>query len=227
MRLTHLAVVIVLLMGASSVAQMRGGARTGFRGARSGVVVAPHHGVRFVGGFNNRPFFHRPFFPGVPASVTSLGPCGFTPCFHPFFRFGHGFRHFNSFPIIWGGGIWDSSYYATSDSAYATEAQPQVQPAPVLPSQLEVTIVDQRGEQKDSPAVKSQPTDSKLSDAPAEPAIFIFKDGTRKELANFAIMRGQLIDVTDGKIFRIPLEKLDREATLAANAKAGREIQLP
>jgi hypothetical protein len=33
--------------------------------------------------------------------------------------------------------------------------------------------------------------------------------------------------VTDGKIFRIPLEKLDREKTLEANAKAGREITLP
>jgi hypothetical protein len=40
-------------------------------------------------------------------------------------------------------------------------------------------------------------------------------------------MRGQLIDVTEGKIYRIPLETVDREKTLAANAKAGREIQLP
>jgi hypothetical protein len=62
---------------------------------------------------------------------------------------------------------------------------------------------------------------------PSAPAIFVFKDGSRKELANYAIMRGELIDITGGKILRIPLESLDREKTLEANAKAGREITLP
>jgi hypothetical protein len=45
-------------------------------------------------------------------------------------------------------------------------------------------------------------------------------------MTSFAIMDGQLIDLSKGKIFRIPLEQIDRKATLAANAKAGREIQL-
>jgi hypothetical protein len=96
---------------------------------------------------------------------------------------------------------------------------------------LEITIVDRRGErQTESESAEPPPAHPKRDDPspPATPAIFVFKDGSRKELANYAIMRGQLIDVTGGKIFRIgPLEKLDRDKTLDANAKAGREIQLP
>jgi len=209
----------------------RGG---GFRGGfgHHGVVIN-RPGVFFHGGVN-RPLgvirqAGRPFFPGVPASVTSLGPCGFAPCFQTFSR--HGFRHFRSFPI-WGGGVWGGGYavpvYYGSD--YMSEPQPVVQ-QPALPQTLEITIVDRRGEkQNESEPAKPERVDPRhndVPDPPATPAIFVFKDGSRKELVNYAIMRGQLIDVTDGKIFRIPLETLDREKTLAANAKAGREIQLP
>jgi hypothetical protein len=230
MRLTRLS-IIVLLLSISSLAQMRGfhGGARGFGGRP--VVVAPHHGVRFVGGFPNSPFFNNgPFFHGVPASVTSLGPCGFTPCFHPFFR--HGFRHFGFSPFF-GGGFVSSFPVAVPvavDSDYATQAQPVVQ-QPALPQRLEITIVDQRGEKQNgsesAEPARANPKHSDDPDRPNTPAIFVFKDGSRKELANYAIMHGQLMDVTDGKIFRIPLEKIDREKTLAANAKAGREIQLP
>jgi hypothetical protein len=224
--------IIVLLLSTSVVGQMRGGARMGFRGGFRGGAVIHRPGVFFHGGvvrpLSPIPQAGRPFFPGVPASVTSLGPCGFTPCFQPFFR--HGFRHFRSFPI-WGGGIWGGGYavpvYYGSD--YATEPQPAVQ-QPLLPQSLEITIVDRRSEkQNGSEPAELERVNPKRDDPgpPPTPAIFIFKDGSRKEMANYAIMRGQLIDVTEGKIYRIPLETVDREKTLAANAKAGREIQLP
>jgi hypothetical protein len=192
----------------------------------------PHPGVRlFGGGFNHGGFinkgFHRgPFFKGVPASVTPLGPCGFTPCFRPSVRFDfeHGFRHFNSFPV-WGG-FWDGGY-AFSESDYAVDPQPEDQQTSLLPSKLEVTIVDQREDKEsDDPAAKKLPN-AKLIEIPTEPAIFIFKDGTRKEMTSFAITGGQLIDLSKGKVFRTPLDRINRKATLAANARAGHEIQLP
>jgi hypothetical protein len=230
--------IILLLLSASAFGQMRGGGRVGF-GGRFAPQGRP--GVFFHGGvarpLSSIPQAGRPFFPGVPASVTSLGPCGFTPCFSPFFRngffFRHGFRHFHSFPFwggVWGGGYpiyYGSDYYG---SDYQTQPQPIVQ-QPSEPQRVEIVVLDQRsGKQKDSEPAEAAPARPKYNDdpdPPASPAIFVFKDGSRKELANYAIMRGQLIDVTDGKIFRIPLEKLDRDKTLEMNAKAGRAIQLP
>jgi hypothetical protein len=241
--------IIVLLLSTSAFTQMRGGARMGFGGGRGfggGHIV--HHGgpaVFFNPGFNQPlgiiPQAGRPFFPGVPASVTSLGPCGFTPCF-----FNHGFRHFGFSPFFgngfFGGGFpvavpvpiyTDYAAYSQPQVGYAGYPQPQVMvQQPSEPQRLEVTIVDRRSEKEnESNPVEAAPKSPKPHDddpgPPTTPAIFVFKDGTQKELANYAIMRGQLIDVSDGKIFRIPLENIDREKTLDANAKAGREIALP
>ena len=229
-------VAIILLLFTSSVfAQMRGTRGGGFRGGfghHGGVIH--HPGVVFHGGarpLSPIPQVGRPFFPGVPASVTSLGPCGFTPCFQPFFK--HGFRRFGRASFFGGGfvGAYPVAVPVPTYADYVTQPQPVVQ-QPTLPQRLEIVIVDRRGEkQDDSEPTEPERVNPKHDDdpaAPSVPAIFIFKDGSRKELANYAIMRGQLIDVTDGKLFRIgPLEALDRGKTLEANAKAGREIQLP
>jgi hypothetical protein len=223
MRLTHLGLIVIVLLSASSLAQMRGGAGRGFSGrpgfggrpgfiGRPGLVAAPHHGVRFVGGSPNRPFLNNgPFF-----------TCGFTPCSRPIFA--HGFSRFGAFPI-WGGGFWDGFWddgYTVPDT-YDFDTQPQADEAPALPSKLEVTLVDQR--ESDNAEAKRLP-DAKLIELPSEPTIFVFRDGSRKEMTSFAIMGGQLIDLSNGKTFRIPLDQIDRKATLAANAKAGREIQM-
>lgn len=258
--------IILLILSTSTFGQMRGGARMGFGGGRGfggghvvsrggpGVIVHRpgvvfNNGVRFVGGFGNFPFNNGPFFPGVPASVLSLGPCGFTPCFNSgFVRFGHGFRHFGFSPFFgngfFGGGFGggfpvavpiysDYAAYSQPQADYAGYSQPQVMvQQPAEPQRLEITLVDRRSEKEnESNPAEAAPKNPKGNyddpGPPTTPAIFVFKDGTRKELANYAIMRGQLIDVTDGKIFRIPLENIDREKTLDANAKAGREIALP
>jgi hypothetical protein len=244
--------MILLLLVTSATAQMRGMAGRGGFGARGfhgpvgvrpggfghGVVFRGNgfgRGIPFPGSITGQPFFH-----GVPASVTSLGPCGFTPCFHSFARpFGFrrfGFRHFGVSPFFnsgfWGGYpifVGGYPYYGdyVDNGSYPAEQQPMVQ-QPVGPQQLEITIVDKRHEEDpdDSSARDPEsPKDSNLSDAPIEPTIFILRDGTRKDLRNFAIMRGQLVDLSDGKIFRIPLEKVDWQKTLAANAEAGHEIK--
>jgi hypothetical protein len=257
--------MILLLLATSAVAQMRGMAagRGGFGGGRGFHGPGPgfSHGARFGGGFHGPgivfrgngfgrgipfpgSFSGQPFFHGVPASVTSLGPCGFTPCFKSFGFGRFGFRRFGFSPFF-GGGFWggypivayDDSYSsAYYPSGYADEPEPMVQQPmiqqPAIPQQLEITIVDKRHEPKDNdpdPLVPGDdsPNVDKLPDPdpPADPMIFIFRDGSRKDLRNFAIMRGQLVDLSDGKIFRIPLEKIDWDKTLAVNAEAGHEIK--
>jgi hypothetical protein len=250
--------IVFLLLVSSSVAQMRGhfgGGGFGGRGFGGGGFHGPGvarfggfgHGVGFRGNGFGHPFpgsfgFNGgPFFPGVPASVTSLGPCGFTPCFgrFGFGHFGHsGFRRFGFSPFF-GGGFWGGypifvggyPYYGDGvDNGYPVDQQSMV-PQPVGPQQLEITIVDKRhehdeedGDDASSARDPESPRNSNLSDAPIEPTIFILVDGTRRDLRNFAIMRGQLVDLSDGKIFRIPIEKVDWKRTLAANAEAGHEI---
>jgi hypothetical protein len=191
---------------------------------------------------------------GVPASVTSLGPQGFTPGINPLFpasgplmnplvptpapvRQGHrggrgGHGHVAPIvPVYYGYPV----YY--SDYAYPDQ-QAQAPTAPVVqqdaqPQRLEIVVVDKRDEEKRAAQQEAElkeaaePKQSNLSSPPEDPAIFVFKDGSRKELANFAVMAGNLYDLSDGKMFKIALSSIDREATLAANAKMGREIQLP
>jgi hypothetical protein len=128
--------------------------------------------------------------------------------------------------------------YPVYYSDYSYEVQPQQQqPQPVYneaqPQKLEIVIVDKRDQEKrvkeNEEAVKAaaEPKQSNLSDPPEQPAIFVFKDGNRKELANYAVMAGNLYDLSDGKMVKIAMNTLDREATIAANEKAGREISLP
>jgi hypothetical protein len=173
---------------------------------------------------------------GVPASVTSLGPQGFAPRINPLFpgnpapppRHDH-HHHIVPVPIYY-------TYPVYSDYSYA-QPEPQVQEPLVEkeapPQRVEIVIVDKREEEKKQAALEADlkaaaaPKKSDLSAAPQDPAIFVFKDGSRKELANFAVMAGNLYDLSDGKMFKIALNTIDRDATLAANAQAGRAIQLP
>lgn len=177
---------------------------------------------------------------GVPASVTSPGPQGFAPRINPLFpepiilnqlpidRFHH--TRVIPVPVYYGYPVYSSDY------SYPP-AEPQV-PEPTVqkeapPQKVEIVIVDKRDEEKKKEALEAdlkaaaEPKKSELNAAPEEPAIFIFKDGSRKELANFAVMAGTLYDLTDGRMFKIALNTVDRDATLAANAQAGRAIQLP
>lgn len=59
------------------------------------------------------------------------------------------------------------------------------------------------------------------------PTVFIFQDGSRQELKDFAITDTELIDLSQGLIRRTPLASLDRVATLKANAAKGIEVRLP
>jgi hypothetical protein len=190
---------------------------------------------------------------GVPSSVTSLGPEGFTPGINPLFPAtgplvnplvpgrapvrsghrggrGHSGRIAPVVPIYYGYPV----YYSDDLNP---DQQPQTpEPAveqPAQPQRLEIVVTDKRDQEKKQAEQDAElkqaaePKKSELSNPPEDPAIFIFKDGSRKELSNFAVMGGSLYDLSEGKVFKVPLTSIDREATLAANAKQGREIQLP
>jgi hypothetical protein len=51
------------------------------------------------------------------------------------------------------------------------------------------------------------------------------QDGTRKELRNYAIMGKVLFDLADNRMFRIPLETVNLDATVAANAAQGKQFR--
>jgi hypothetical protein len=194
---------------------------------------------------------------GVPASVTSLGPQGFTPGINPLFpnsgplinplvpapapvrqvhRGGHGGRGHHGqvtpvVPVYYGYPVYYSDYAYPEPQSQTPE--PVVEQQPAQPQRVEIVLVDKRDEEKKKVQQEAdlkeaaEPKKSNLNTPPEDPAIFIFKDGTRKELANFAVMAGNLYDLSDGRMFKIALNTIDREATLAANAKQGRDIQLP
>ena len=172
---------------------------------------------------------------GVPASVTSLGPEGFTPQQPRVFpepqpRVHH--RDRDIVPVyvpVYGYGYYYDDYYNQRPQQVVERVVEKEAP----PQKLEIVITDKREQEKKAEAEEAdrraaaEPRQSNLSEPTDIPAIFIFKDGTQKELGNVAIMAGTLYDFSDNRIRKIALSTLDREKTLEANAKIGREISLP
>ena len=64
-------------------------------------------------------------------------------------------------------------------------------------------------------------------ESPRVATVFVFQDGSRKELKDFAITADELIDLSEGLIRRAPLALLDRAATLKVNAENGVELHFP
>lgn len=173
---------------------------------------------------------------GVPASVTSLGPQGFTPQQPRIFPEPQPRPHHRDRDIVpvyvpvYGYGYYYDDYYNQRPQQQVVE---RVVEKEVSPQKLEIVITDKREQEKKAEAEEAdrhaaaEPRQSNLSEPTDIPAIFIFKDGTQKELGNFAIMAGTLYDFSDNRIRKIALNTVDREKTLEANAKIGREISLP
>ena len=172
---------------------------------------------------------------GIPASVTSLGPRGYAPLERmvptgPPRRNRLG-RVVNVAPIPLFYGV---PYYPV---VYVPEAgvTQRVVEAPTRPSEPQRIIVEIRDTR---PLPETKPTpEAAPAVAPAarveaaEPervaTVFIFRDGSRKELKDFAITDSELIDLSAGLIKRSPLAELDRAATLKENAAKGVEVHLP
>ena len=201
-------------------------------GAAAQIHGTPASATSFTG-FSS--FRHTP----IPASVTSLGPNGFS---SRFASFGDGFvplrrqgrfrlptQHVGFFPVAVPVGV---PVYVETDREADLETERIARTVTPEPQKVEITIVDKR-EPKPAPAPEPAPArpvaKSELATPEPEPqpTIIVMSDGSRKELRNYAIMGKDLFDLADNKMFRIPLDTVNVDATIAANAENGKQFRLP
>jgi len=174
---------------------------------------------------------------GIPASVASPGPRGFITFSADFRPVGPPVRdrlnrvHLRTpVPLFYAVPIYEVAYLPVGPGETSYRV---VEPAAARgePARVIVEIRDTRPQAaaESKPAAPAAP---KVAPAP-EPelprvaTVFIFQDGSRKELKDFAITATELIDLSDGLIKRSPLAALDRAATLKVNAENGIQVHLP
>lgn len=187
--------------------------------------------------------------PGVPASVTSLGPNGFGNgfgdcCFGPsFFKhpplFGERrVRDHHRSSADWGMPVYVP--YAVPYPVYAEAENGDEDAVDVdRASSRGVPPVYDRGPRSRDVAASRPVThetapkaaaapDPDDPPAPPQPAtVLIFKDGHKSEVQNYAIVGGTLFDFTDGRSRKILLADLDLPATSKANDDRGVDFQIP
>jgi len=184
--------------------------------------------------------------PGVPASVTSLGPNGFDNGFDCCFRPGfsnhphhvrdHQVRDHERFPV----GL-SMPVYVPYAVPYPVYAEAETDDDDSVPSDSTyrrgVPPVYDRGD-RDAPKPRQAPHDpaprAAAPEDPAEPVVapqpttvLVFKDGHKSDVQNYAIVNGTLFDFTDGRSRKIPLADLDLPATQKANDDRGVDFQVP
>ena len=132
--------------------------------------------------------------------------------------------------------------YRVTDVPAASLATPQIVVAPVQ-QPPQVIVIDNRGvrdatdeEKQDAitaskavkkPKVEAKP-DAKLEAEDVGPmTVLVFRDGTRKEVKNYAIMGKDLIELGTGALHRFPIESLDVAATQKENDVRGLDFKLP
>ena len=194
--------------------------------------------------------------PGVPASITSLGPNGFQPggrfsnqrscCINwnpPLIR-----RHRHQRGQFFPGG--DVVYVPYTSYAYpvvgeyeAGDAVPDQQGyQPEEEYRGGPTIFDRRGpgtpgayDAGAHPHRPSQPqTETALAAPPAEeslpdqpPIVLVFKDSHQLEVQNYAVIGDTLYDLTPGRHHKILLADLDLTSTTKQNDDRGIDFRLP
>ncbi len=125
--------------------------------------------------------------------------------------------------------------YDNSVSPTITEpAQASLLSAPT-PSKLEITIVDKRSDIASHSAAdpgnggqqQSAPTPSAAIPNEVATKILVMRDGSKKEIRNYAILGKNLFDLSDGRSRRIPLDDVDVKATTKLNEDNGVDFKLP
>jgi hypothetical protein len=186
--------------------------------------------------------------PGIPASITSLGPQGFQPkcCINPLFPVNpnpplfqrHHHSHEGSF--FPGGG----AIYVPYPVAAEPDGDMAPEPNPADEYRGGPTIFDRRGSGQPAPsflddyprrASRNQP--EKESEPPTQAAetpvpdqpqtILVFKDGHQIEVQNYAVVGDMLYDLTPGHHRKIATADLDLNATAKQNDELGISFQLP
>ena len=132
--------------------------------------------------------------------------------------------------------------YAAPAPAVSPLMPPQIVVAPVQ-EPPQVIVIDNRGvrdatdeEKQDAitaskaakkPKVEAKP-EAKLEAEDVGPmTVLIFRDGTRKEVKNYAIMGKDLIELGSGSLHRFPIADIDLAATQKENDVRGLDFKLP
>lgn len=184
-------------------------------------------------------------FIGIPAGATSLGPNGFTGNGVVFDRGNVFFNrvdgrllrsqrlglHAQPFfaPLMF-----SPFYYATNSlpvDAMSPDPYSQGRQAEQIPSKLEITIVDKRSDgvrpdPNPDPAASAPPATSQVAEE-LTTKVLVMRDGSKKEIRNYAILGKNLFDLSDGRSRRIPLEDVDVAATTKVNEENGVDFKLP
>jgi len=179
--------------------------------------------------------------PGVRASVTSLGPRGFSGTFssgrvgsgiafghHPRFITGSRNRAFHShfYPFVgsyywpyYGYNGWDYPYDGYDPTAYQQQSQPVV-----------VVVDPKSGDDRYGEHSFDEPRTSQAPPAPAgeqDPTVLVFRDGHQQEIRNYAIVGPMLWDFGAKGTHKIPLSDLDLDTTRKLNDERGVDFVLP
>ena len=205
--------------------------------------------INFGGHFNPTP--------GVPASVTSLGPNGLhlkTPfitqpacCINPLLPTLDGRRHHHRRNPFFVGGVpvavplFTPVFVEQPAEALATE-----QADPEDEDRGGPTIFDRRGPgtanradfyparphamlgKETEPAPPFEPAVSPDAPVADQPqTVLVFKDGRQMEVQNYAVVGSQLYDFTPGHSRKIALADLDLKATEQQNDDRGVDFRLP
>ena len=133
--------------------------------------------------------------------------------------------------------------YRTVDPSVVSATQPQIVVAPVQ-QPPQIIVIDDRGVRDATDAEKQQALDTaktarnQKADQPKPEVkpesedvgpmtVLIFRDGTRKEVKNYAIMGKELIVFGTGSMRRIQIAELDVPATVKENDVRGLDFRLP
>jgi hypothetical protein len=196
----------------------------------SRIVAFPHRGAPPAGLITLRP--HHPFGPSFRGRGSF--PSHFGACHPPFCRrvFSNGrffssFDTFGAFPYAYGIPLASYSYPDTDYSA-ATQQDEAI-------DQLSNELAEERGrrEELETEVERLQhrqppvPADAQQSADSPEAAVLIFRDGTQKEVENYAIFGPTLFAFVPEGTNKIRIADLNLPATQKANEERGIDFRLP
>lgn len=212
------AIALCFLLTPTLSAQMRGGMRGGgFASRGSGTVGSSNRGVFVRGphnGFVFRSGFRGPFF----------GP-----------RFHHRFFYSSpswgyAYPLSYGYYGGDYSYqsdpyaasaYAMASSLNERDQELQQQVDNLREDVARLTGAIESGYRTSAPAPVPAPREL------ATPTLLIFRDGTKQEVENYAIVGGTVWLFNEQRARKVPLSLLDVDATAKANDERGLSFRAP
>ncbi|MGB9235226.1 MAG: hypothetical protein WCC04_12500 [Terriglobales bacterium] len=193
-------------------ATVMGHSSGGFVGARAGVAGGSHFGPAGHAGYGYRGFRGNRY--------------GFGYGFRN--RWGYGYPYYG-YPYY---GYYDPYWWWDSGSSYDDDqAQQQQMAGQMNEENLEEQQMLQQQDQ-DAYAqrrpVPRDPQPSRQETARNDPAtVLVFRNGSQREIQNYAIVDGMLFNFTAARTERIPLAVLDIPATVKANDDRGVDFRLP